>query len=108
MLVQAHAMYPSAPPITRSPDHGDHPIFSSPSKRFFQRQTLRRKKLGALPRDVHAVFQAYAEFSANVNPGFVAEAHIWGKQRSIAADQVGPFVSVQANAMAYAVREEFV
>src|ERR1700682_6324914 len=81
---------------------------SAPSKRFFQRRALRRKKLSASSGDVHAVFQAYAEFAADVDSGFVAETHPGGNRRGIAADQVGPLVSVHANPVAYAMAKVFV
>src|SRR5258708_10262083 len=97
-----------APPITRSPDHARSPDFSAPPKRLFQRRTLRRKELSALRSNVHAVFQAYAEFAADVATWFVAKTHRGRNRRGIAADQIGPFVSVHADSVANAMAEVFV
>src|SRR5439155_7585554 len=66
---------------------------------------LRGEQLGAFVGDQHVVFQAHAEFSANVNAGLVAEGHVRRKRQSVAAYQVGPLVTVRPQAVANARSE---
>src|SRR5689334_2975895 len=78
------------------------------SERIFERRALRCKEFSAVFSNVHIVFQADPEFSADVNPGLIAERHIRCKRQSIAADQVRPLVSVHSDAVTEPMGEVFV
>src|SRR6478736_4031288 len=91
------------PAITR--DHGD--LLSFP-KRFFQVLALRRKQFCAVLRHVPVVFQSYAKFSANINPRFVAECHIWDQRQCVSTDEIWPLMPVHTDSMPNTMCEVFV
>src|SRR5579863_2898842 len=57
---------------------------------------------------MHIVFEANAEFTADVDAGLVAEGHVRPEFDGIAAHQIWPLMPVHAHAMAQAMREVFV
>jgi len=61
---------------------------------------MRREQLGAVLGDVHVVFEAHAEFAAQVHSWFIAEHHARREFQLVAAHQVWPLVSVHAHAVA--------
>src|SRR6476661_2657270 len=78
------------------------------SERIFQRRALRREQFRAIFGDVHVVFQAHPEFARDVDTRLIAEGHASGQRRAVATHQIGPFVTVHADSVSYAVGEEFV
>ena len=54
------------------------------------------------------VFEADAELADDVDAGFVGEGHAGFQRGVVAADEVGPFVAVHADAVAEAVGEVLV
>ena len=69
---------------------------------------LRGEHFAAVFGDVPVVFEADAELAGDVDAGLVGEAHACGEWGGVAADEVGPFVAVHADAVADAVGEVFV
>jgi len=63
------------------------------------------EEFGAVFGDVHVIFEADAEVAAEVDAGFVGEDHAGNHLLGVAADEVGPFVHVEADAVADAVVE---
>ena len=63
------------------------------------------EELGAVVGDEHVVFEADAEFVGEVDAGLVGEEHAGGELLGVAADEVGPLVHVEADAVADAVGE---
>ena len=55
--------------------------------------------------DVHAVFEADAEFAVDGDGRLIAEAHAGLNFRLVAFDEIGPFVTVEADAVAGAMRQ---
>src|SRR5215207_6638657 len=78
---------------------------TSSAERLVDRHTLRREEAGALLGDVETVFQADAELAIDGDHRLVAEAHSRRDRRGVAADEVGPLVAVEPDAMAGAVRQ---
>ncbi len=66
---------------------------------------LRGEELRAVFGEEHVVFQADAEFAAQVDAGFVGKSHSGLEQGGVVADEVGPFVAIHADAVAEAVGE---
>lgn len=58
--------------------------------------------------DDHVIFAAQAEFARNVDTGLVREGHAGFEEGLAAADEIGMFVAIEAEAVAHAVGEEFV
>ena len=75
---------------------------------MFEAGALRGEHFAAIVGDVPVVFEADAELAGDVDAGLVGEAHAGGEGRGVAADEVGPFVAVHADAVADAVGEVFV
>src|SRR5436309_2763833 len=61
------------------------------------------EKLRAVLRDVQAVFESDAELAVDRDHRFVAETHARLQRRLVAANEVRPFMAVEADAMARAV-----
>jgi len=74
----------------------------------FERWALRGEHLAAVFGDVPVIFEADAELAGDVDAGLVGETHTCGEGRCVATDEVGPFVAVHADAVAYAVGEVLV
>ena len=77
---------------------------------FFEgRLEARSEELGgASGGDGHHVFAADAEFSGNVDAGFIGEGHAGFEDGFAGVNEIRMFVDVEADAVAEAVREEFV
>ena len=60
---------------------------------------------GAVVGDVHAILQAHSEFAVDRDGRFVAEAHARLEARLVAAHQVRPFMAVQTDSVAGAMRQ---
>jgi hypothetical protein len=74
----------------------------------FKGRALWSEHFAAFFGEVPVVFESYAELAGKVDAGFVGEAHTGCQGRGVAADEVGPFVAVHADAVADAVGEVFV
>src|SRR6202042_1849031 len=72
---------------------------------LFERWTLRRQQFRAALGNVHVVFQANAELTADVHAGLVTERHMGCQRQAIAPDQVRPLVAVHPQPVAHAMRE---
>src|SRR5438046_3116914 len=83
-------------------------IISGGSEGVFEARALWGEHFAAVFDDVPIVFEADAELAGDVDAGFVGETHAGGERGGVAADQVGPFVAVHADAVTYAVGEVFV
>ena len=76
-------------------------------------RALRGEEFGAVFRDEEIVFEADAEFAGNVDAGLVAEGHAgleFGVEVPavhVVANEIGPFVSIEANSVANSVAEVF-
>src|SRR5580698_3559169 len=77
-------------------------------KWIFERWTLPREQLSTGFRDVHVIFEADAELTRNVNARLIAESHVLGQQRSVAAHQIRPLVAVHAHTVAETMWKELV
>jgi len=71
-----------------------------------QAGALGGEEFGAGFGEEHVVFQADAELAAEVDAGLVGEEHVGDELLGVAADEVGPLVHVEADAVAEAVGEE--
>src|SRR5262245_35237767 len=80
---------------TGSPHSAERPIDGG---------TLRGEEAWPLLRDVQAILEPYSEFTVDGDHGLVAEAHARLYRRRVAADEIGPFVTVHPDAMPRAVR----
>jgi hypothetical protein len=63
------------------------------------------KPAGAGFGDDHVVFEAHAEFAVDTDGGLVREGHAGPEHGLVALHQIRPFVHVQADAVAGAVRQ---
>src|SRR5207247_7090214 len=81
---------------------------SGGAERIVERWTLRGEQLCAISRNAHVVYQANAEFAADVDSRFIAERHIGSEFRRIAAHQIWPLVPIHAHAVPHTVSEIFV
>ncbi len=63
---------------------------------------------GAVAGDDHVIFAAQAEFAGDVDAGLVGEGHAGLEDGCAAADEVRMLVAIEAEAVAYAMGEEFV
>src|SRR6185437_12125354 len=63
------------------------------------------KPAGAGFGDDHMVLKAYAEFAVDADGWLVREGHAGLQHGPVALHEIGPFVHVQADAVAGAVRE---
>src|SRR5438445_6349505 len=75
------------------------------SKRLVDRFALSGKKPCALLSDMKTVFQTNSKLTIDRDRWFVAEAHARLNRRLVAAYKVGPFVSVQSDAVPCAMRQ---
>src|SRR5712691_11905137 len=75
------------------------------SKRLIDRGTLIRKELWTRFSDVQAVLQTNSELAIDDNRGLIAEAHAWLDRGLVAAHEVGPFMSIESDAVTRAVRQ---
>src|SRR5689334_17083510 len=73
-------------------------------KRFVYRCALLREKLRPGFRDIQTVFETNAKLAVDHDRGFVAEAHAGLNRSLVAAHEVGPFVPVESDAVAGAMR----
>src|SRR5215467_6576874 len=72
---------------------------------MLERGGLAGHQFGATGSYHHDVFEPNPKFAGNVNAGFVAEGHRCFQLRLIAANQISPLVSLQANAVADSMSE---
>src|SRR5438876_9622313 len=63
------------------------------------------EKLRSGLRNIEAVFESDAELTVDRDHRFVAEAHAGLQRRLVAANEVRPFMAVEADAMSRAVGE---
>src|SRR5581483_5991444 len=77
----------------------------SSAEGLINRGALRGEHLRAAFGDVEAVFQTDTEFAVDGDHRLVAEAHSGLDAGLVAAHEVGPFVSVESDAVAGAVRQ---
>src|SRR5919197_725067 len=81
-------------------------LTSLPSSEWFlNRRTLLRKKFWTVRRDVKTIFQTHAKFAVDHDRRFVAKAHARLNRRLVAAHEVSPFVTVEADAVTGAMRQ---
>src|ERR1017187_5497368 len=73
-------------------------VGSNLPKGLLNSRTLLAESPHPILRDVHAIFQSNAEFAGH-DHGFVAETHAGLQTRLVAANQVGPFMNVQPDAV---------
>src|SRR3977135_2216680 len=78
--------------------------FASP-ERFVDRLALLAEKIWSAFSDVEAVFEANAKLAVDHDCRLVAEAHTRLNRRLVAAHKVGPFVAVETDAVAGAMRQ---
>src|SRR5580704_10819069 len=78
--------------------------------RFFKRygKVLRQQLRGAVGHDHHIVFAAHTKLTRNVNAGLIGKSHARQKVGPAAADKIGVFVAIEADAVTQAMRKEFV
>src|SRR5690242_6184933 len=75
------------------------------SKRLVNRRALLAEKLCALLTDVETILESYPKLAVNHDRRFVAETHSDLNWSLVTAHKVGPFVSIQADAVARAMRQ---
>src|SRR5437763_14729771 len=74
-------------------------------KGLIDRRARLREELRTRLGDVQTVLEPNSEFAVDGDHRLVAEAHARGDWRLVAAHEVGPFVAVEADAVAGAVRQ---
>ena len=74
-------------------------------ERLIDRWTLFGKKLRAVLSDVKTIFQTNSKLTIDRDRWFVAEAHARLNRSFVATDEVGPFVSVESDAVTRAMRQ---
>src|SRR5438093_8773548 len=75
------------------------------SKRLVNRRTLVRKKPGPAFGNVKAVFESNPELTINYDRWFVAKAHARLNRRLVPAHEVSPFMTIESDAVARAMRQ---
>src|SRR5207244_6126387 len=73
--------------------------------RLVKRRALAGKKLWTAVSDVKTVFQTDAELAIDHDRRFVAKAHARLNRRLIAAHEISPLVTVEADPVAGAMRQ---
>ncbi len=63
-----------------------------------------REPACACLRDDHVIFQTHAELTIDANRRFVGERHPRTQHRTVALHQVWPFMHIETNAVASAMR----
>src|SRR5439155_10613297 len=74
-------------------------------ERLIDRWTLFGKKLRAVLSDVKTIFQTNSKLTIDRDRRFVAETHARLNRSFVAPDEVGPFVSVEPDAVTRAMRQ---
>src|SRR5690349_11179054 len=74
-------------------------------KRLVNRRALLREKPWSIGSDVETVFEANAELTIDHDCWLVAETHAGLDRRLVAANEVGPLVTVESDTMPGAMRQ---
>src|SRR5260370_14287030 len=75
------------------------------SKWLINRRALIRKKFRTAVSDVETIFQTNSKFAIDHDRGFITEAHAGLNRRFVATHKIRPFVAIEPDAMAGAMRQ---